>query len=124
MLVREVAEPRTVSLARAVLAEVAERESVPDAVRPALALAVTEACANVVRHAYVDADAPGELEVRARKAGAVLIVEVADDGRGMLPRVDAQGYGLGLPLIAQMADVVELRSRGGLVVRMQFNLDE
>jgi anti-sigma regulatory factor (Ser/Thr protein kinase) len=113
-------------LARAVLTEVAEREGVPEAVRSALALAVTEACANVVLHAYVDADAPGHLEVRACRAGAVLIVEVADDGRGMVPRIDSSGLGLGLPLIAQMADVFEIRThrqRRGLVLRMQFNLD-
>ena len=127
VLVRGVAEPRTVSLARSVLVEVAEREGVPLAVRSAVALAVTEACANVVRHAYVDADAPGNVEVRAGKSGTVLIVEVADDGRGMLPRADYPGLGFGLPLIAEMADIVEIRShrgRRGLVVRMQFNLDE
>ena len=125
VLVREVAEPGAVPLARAALAEVAEREGVPEAVRSALALAVTEACANVVLHAYLDAEAPGVLEVRAWKADAVLFVEVADDGRGMVPRIDSPGLGLGLPLIAQMADVVEIRTRPerrGLVLRMQFNL--
>lgn len=126
MLVREVAEPKTVRLACALLTEVAEREGVPEGVRSALALAVTEACANVVLHAYVDADAPGELVVRACKADAALTVEVADAGRGMVPRIDNPGLGLGLPLIAQMADVFEIRSdrrRRGLVLRMQFNLD-
>ena len=125
LLVREVAEPGAVPLARAALAEVAEREGVPEAVRSALALAVTEACANVVAHAYLDAEAPGDLEVRAWKADAVLFVEVSDDGRGMVPRTDSPGLGLGLPLIAQMADVVEIRTRPerrGLGLRMQFNL--
>ena len=85
---REVAEPGTVPLARAVLAKVAEREGVPEAVRSALAL--TEACTNVVLHAYVDADdAPGYLEVRACRVDAVLTVEVADDGRGMVPRIES-----------------------------------
>jgi len=123
VLVREVAEPRTVTLARTVLVEVAEREGVPAPVRSALALAVTEACANVVRHAYVDADAPGDVEVRAGMAGAVMTVEVADHGRGMVPRLDGPGLGIGLALIAQMADVVELRGRRGTVVRMTFSLD-
>ena len=127
VLVREVAEPKAVSLARAVLTQVAEREGVHEAVRSALALAVTEACTNVVLHAYVDAEAPGDLEVRARKADSVLIVEVADDGRGLVPHIDRPGLGFGLPLIAQVADVFELRTdraRPGLVVRMQFNLTE
>ena len=111
VLVREVAEPGTVPLARAVVAKVAEREGVPETVRSALALALTEACTNVVLHAYVDADdAPGYLEVRACRVGAVLTVEVADDGRGMVPRVESPGLGLGLSLIAQMADVFEIRT--------------
>lgn len=124
-LVREVAEPSAVPLARAVLTKTAEREGVSEAVRSALALAVTEACANVVLHAYVDAGAPGDLEVRACLADAVLIVEVVDDGRGMVPRVDSPGVGLGLPLIAQLADVLEIRTHGerrGVALRMQFRL--
>ena len=123
VLLREIAEPRTVPLARAVLAEVAEREGVPAAVRSALALAVTETCANAVRHAYVGFGAPGDVEVRAGRVGAVMTVEVADDGRGMVPRFDGPGLGLGLALIAYLADVVEIRGRQGTVVRMQFNLD-
>jgi len=123
VLVREVAEPSTVPLARAVLAKVAEREGVPETVRSALALALTEACTNVVLHAYDDT--PGYLEVRACRVDAVLTVEVADDGRGMVPRIESAGLGLGLPLIAQMADVFEIRTerkRPGLIVRMQFDL--
>jgi anti-sigma regulatory factor (Ser/Thr protein kinase) len=125
VLVREVAELGAVPLARAALTTAAAREGAPEAVRSAIALAVTEACANVVLHAYVDADAPRDLEVRARRADDVLIVEVADDGRGLVPRVDSPGLGLGLPLIAQMTDVLEIitrRERPGLVLRMHFNL--
>jgi hypothetical protein len=58
-------------------------------------------------------------------AEAVLVIDVADEGRGMVPRVDGQGLGVGLPLIAQVADVLEIldqRERPGVVVRMQFNL--
>ena len=71
-------------------------------------------------------DAPGYLEVRACRVGAVLTVEVADDGRGMVPRIESPGLGLGLALIAQMADVFEIRTerkRPGLTLRMQFDLD-
>ena len=126
VLVREVAEPQAVPLARALVTQAAERAGVPEAVRSALALAVSEACTNVVLHAYVDADAPGDLEVRARKAGSVLTVEVADDGRGLVAHIGGPGLGLGLPLIAQVVDVLELRTeraRPGLIVRMQFNLE-
>ena len=105
----------------------AEREGAPETARSALALALTEACTNVVLHAYVDADdAPGYLEIRACRVDAVLTVEVADDGRGMVPRIESPGLGLGLGLIAQMADVFEIRTerkRRGLTLRMQFDLD-
>ena len=65
VLLKERAEPAAVRVARDAVAQFAEREGAPDAVRAALALAVTEACANVVVHAYVDAHAPGQLELRA-----------------------------------------------------------
>jgi serine/threonine-protein kinase RsbW len=125
VLVREVAEPEAVSRARAVLTRFAVHGGAPEIVRSALALAVTEACKNVVMHAYVDRDSPGDLEVRACIAEAVLVVEVTDDGKGMVPRVDGPGRGLGLPLIAQMADVFEILrrpQRPGVVLRMHFNL--
>ena len=109
-----------------VLAKVAEREGVSETVRSALALA--EACTNVVLHACVDADdAPSYLEVRACRVDAVLTVEGADDGRGLVPRIESPGIGLGLSLIAQMADVFEIRTerkRRGLILRMQFDLDD
>jgi anti-sigma regulatory factor (Ser/Thr protein kinase) len=125
VLVREVALPNAVSRARTVLTTFAERGGAPETVRTAVALAVTEACKNVVMHAYVDRDAPGDLEVRACIADAVLVVEVADDGRGMMPRVDGPGRGLGLPLIAQLSDAFEILrrpERPGMVVRMNFDL--
>ena len=119
LLLREVAEPATVTLARAAVAGI---DGLTAAAHVALAIAVTEACANVVAHAYVGADVPGHLEVRAWKAGTDVIVEVADAGRGMVPHLDHPGLGLGLPMIAQVTDAVELRSEHrGLTVRMHFS---
>ncbi|MDA0163261.1 ATP-binding protein [Solirubrobacter ginsenosidimutans] len=125
MVVRVIAEPSAVPLIRATVTGFAEAEGAPEQVRSSLALAVTEACSNVVMHAYLDADAPGWLEVRARRANAMLVVEVDDEGRGLLPRHDSPGLGLGLPLIAQVTDVLEIvsrLSRPGLLLRMQFKL--
>jgi anti-sigma regulatory factor (Ser/Thr protein kinase) len=125
VLVRELAEPSAVSLARGVLTRFAERSGAPESVCSALATAVTEACANVVSHAYLGRDVPGRLEVRACVEDAVLVVEVADEGRGMVARVDSPGLGLGLPLIAQTADVFEILDRvepAGVVLRMRFAL--
>ena len=125
VLVREVAEPAVVPAARAAVTSFAAHHGASKAVCSALAIAVTEACANVVTHAYVDHVAPGYLEVRACLAEAVLVIDVADEGRGMVPRVDCPGLGVGLPMIAQAADVLEIldqRERPGVVVRMHFNL--
>ena len=69
-------------------------------------LAVTEACTNVVVHAYADSDGP--MEVGATVDGAKLVVTVRDEGRGILPRPDSPGLGLGLPLIATLTESLEL----------------
>jgi anti-sigma regulatory factor (Ser/Thr protein kinase) len=125
VIVRALAEPRVVRSTRTALKAFAADHGASAAVRSAVALAVTEACANVVVHAYVETEAPGSLEVRACVAETVLFVEVADHGRGMVPRPDSPGLGMGLPLIAQMSDGFEIlthRERTGVVVRMHFNL--
>src|SRR3954454_21369857 len=59
----------------------------------AVSLAVSEAVTNAVLHAYLDHDEPGPILVRARLEAATVIVEVADQGRGMLPRTDSPGLG-------------------------------
>ncbi len=88
-------------------------------------LAVTEACTNVVIHAY-EADDPGSLEVDATIDDSRLTVIIRDRGRGIVPRPDSPGLGLGLPLIATLAESLELGSDGGdhTEVRMTFRLDE
>lgn len=71
-------------------------------------LAVTEACTNVVVHAYPE-QGPGPLQVEATVADGELTVVVRDEGPGITPRPDSPGLGLGLPLIASLAETVELR---------------
>jgi len=88
-------------------------------------LAVTEACTNVVVHAY-PADVEGPLEMDASVQWPSLVVVVRDRGGGISPRASSPGLGLGLPLIASLADSVELRRGGGdgTAVRMVFDLGE
>ena len=87
-------------------------------------LAVTEACTNVVVHAYPDGEGP--LGIRAWVRGDRLTVVVHDEGRGMLPRPDSPGLGLGLPLIATLAESLELGTGADerTEVRMTFLLTE
>jgi anti-sigma regulatory factor (Ser/Thr protein kinase) len=86
-------------------------------------LAVTEACTNVVVHAYPGSEGP--LGVRAHIEDRRLTIVVTDRGRGILPRADSPGLGLGLPLIATLAESLELGkgSDEQTEVRMTFNLD-
>jgi anti-sigma regulatory factor (Ser/Thr protein kinase) len=86
-------------------------------------LAVTEACTNVVVHAYPDA-ADGQMEVLATLLGDELTVIVRDEGEGIGPRPDSPGLGLGLPLIASLAENVQLGrdEEDRTEVRMTFSL--
>jgi serine/threonine-protein kinase RsbW len=70
-------------------------------------LAVTEACTNVVVHAYPD-EHEGLLEVAATLQADKLEVLVRDQGPGIRPRPDGPGLGLGLPLIASLTESVQL----------------
>ncbi len=72
-------------------------------------LAVTEACTNVVRHAYDDPSC-GTIDVVIRPTGDRLDLIVSDHGSGMGPSADVAGPGLGLPMIAALADHVEIGS--------------
>ncbi|MCW3002922.1 MAG: ATP-binding protein [Conexibacter sp.] len=91
----------------------------PDAV----ALAVSEAVTNAVLHAYIETDEPGEVEVVAqREPDDGLVLLVCDEGRGMLPRPDSPGMGVGLPLVATLAQRFEVHARrgGGTRLAMVF----
>lgn len=83
-------------------------------------LAVDEACANVVDHAYEGAD-PGDIEVSCRLDDQILTVQVRDWGTGFdlsgvadpdldAPLEERTLGGLGLFLVRQVMDDVQFRS--------------
>jgi serine/threonine-protein kinase RsbW len=85
----------------------------------AVKLAVNEAVTNAVVHAYAERE--GQVGVVVALTGEELIVTVADSGRGLVPRADSPGLGVGLPLIAQLADRLDVRSGDeGTEIRMSF----
>jgi serine/threonine-protein kinase RsbW/stage II sporulation protein AB (anti-sigma F factor) len=118
------AEPPSVSSIRHSLADFARGQGVAEDVIAAAGLAVSEATTNAVVHAYASDDQPGSVAVLAGIEDGQLWVTVCDEGRGMRPRPDSPGLGLGLPLIAQMAASFEVHERdsGGTEVRMRFAL--
>lgn len=118
------ATPGSVGHARhAVLEFAAEAGAHADAVR-AICLAVTEACANVAVHAYRDRAAPGEMVVAATETAGDLSVSVVDHGMGLTPRPDSPGIGMGMPLMSQLSDKLEVQtSEGtGTSICMRFSL--
>jgi serine/threonine-protein kinase RsbW len=74
---------------------------------------VSEACNNVVLHAYEGE--PGPLELIAEPQAAELEVQVCDRGRGFRPRANEgdTSLGLGLPLIAALSDSFEISGGAG-----------
>jgi serine/threonine-protein kinase RsbW len=123
---RAPAVPASVPRLRRGVERFAARLGARDRVLAAVRLAVSEALTNAVTHAYLDADTPGPLTVNAWTYPGILYIAVSDAGRGMKPRPDSPGIGLGLALIAQMADDVEVSDRPdrtGVTVRMRFALD-
>ena len=76
-----------------------------------MGLVVSEAVTNAVVHAYRDRDEPGRVHVSASLDEHGVEVSVDDDGMGMRPRADSPGVGLGLPLMGDLADRVDISSR-------------
>ena len=91
-----------------------------------LKLALTEACTNSVRHAYVGGQ--GSVQILYELHSDRLVVEVTDDGEGFEPPsqpsdvLDGQELtegGLGIAIIEALADELEIREReqGGSSLR-------
>jgi serine/threonine-protein kinase RsbW len=97
------ARPENIAVVRHVIGAFGEAVSLPAPTIDDMRLAVTEACTNVVRHAYEE---DGHIEIVIRPEGDAVTLIVSDDGRG--PSPDVAGPGLGLPLIAALADKLEI----------------
>ena len=114
------AEPQSVSRARRAVLDALTGIAVD---RDAIGVVVSEAVTNAVLHAYRDRERPGEVHVSAQLHDEGLEVAVADDGIGLRPRPDSPGVGLGMPLIADLADRVVISSEGpGTRIAAHFSL--
>jgi anti-sigma regulatory factor (Ser/Thr protein kinase) len=73
-------------------------------------LAVAEAVSNAVVHAFVGRD-NGVISVRAEIEGPnQLLVEVADNGSGIMAPASSPQAGFGLPIIGAVTDSAEIHS--------------
>jgi serine/threonine-protein kinase RsbW len=119
------AHPDQITILRTAVARYAEGLGADSEACGAVRLAVSEALTNVVKHAYLGND-PGYMTVRAwRDEDGTLVVSVLDDGQGLAARVDRRGLGLGLGLMAQMADDFRIATRdgaSGTAVTLRFAL--
>ena len=118
------AKPEGVGVVRQALAGMADALDFDAAILADMKMAVTEACTNVVVHAYPDAEGGG-LRVDMLAGADGLTIVVRDHGGGIQPQPiqpEPKALGLGLPLIAALSDSFELKgsSSGGTEVRMTF----
>jgi serine/threonine-protein kinase RsbW len=102
------AKAENVAIARHAVAGLAEAVDMDPAMVADLKTVVTEACMNVVVHAYEDEIGP--LKVAARPDEDVLVVVVRDHGVGIRPRAEDGRHSLrlGLPLIAALSSGFEI----------------
>ena len=108
-------------MVRHVMGAFADAFDIPHDTMADVRLAVTEACTNVVRHAYGERE--GAIDVHVRPLPDRLEVTVADTGRGIAPSTDHAGPGYGLPMIATLADRLEIDRtvHAGSRIAMSFN---
>ncbi len=104
------ARAENAAVVRHALAGLADRLGMDDAGVADLKTVVTEACMNVVVHAYPESES-GLLEVEATPGLDGLTVVVRDFGRGIQPRPDADRPSLriGLTLIAALSASFEIK---------------
>ena len=119
------AKAENVAVVRHAIAGLAERIGMDEASIADLKTVVTEACMNVVVHAYPEDDV-GLLEIEVVPDGDGLTVAVRDFGRGISPRpgVDRPSLRIGLALIAALSSSFEIRGgvERGTEIRMHLPL--
>ncbi|HXD67288.1 MAG TPA: ATP-binding protein [Solirubrobacteraceae bacterium] len=116
--------PQTLTIVRGMLGGVAEFLSIDPELLDDLKTSVSEACNNVVLHAY--GGEPGPMEVGLFVTQEQFSVRVSDEGVGMPapPPAGDVSQGIGLSVIRALTEDVQFSSApgGGTEVRMDFSV--
>jgi serine/threonine-protein kinase RsbW len=119
------AVPGSVPGARGAAVAFARDAGASESVVANIALAVSEACTNVVLHAYRDRADAGTLTLEAARHETLLEIVVIDAGGGLEPRTDSPGLGMGLALMAAVTTSLQLDHDGTHTrVRLTFELGD
>lgn len=113
---RLAAEPQNVARVRDQVAQRAEALGMPAARVDDLKTIISEACANVVRHAYPEDASERPMEVEMEEEGEELKVVVRDRGTGIRPPTGARpsSLRLGFILMGTLANCLQLRTSKGV----------
>jgi anti-sigma regulatory factor (Ser/Thr protein kinase) len=113
---RLAAEPQNVGRVRDEVVQRAEALGMPSARITDLKTIVSEACANVVRHAYPEDALERPMEVEMAEENGELKVVVRDRGTGIRPPTGARpsSLRLGFILMGSLANCLQLRTGKGL----------
>jgi anti-sigma regulatory factor (Ser/Thr protein kinase) len=111
------AQPDSLPVARRAIVAHAEKLGIARSGIADLKTVVSEACANVVRHAYEEEDEGGTLEVALNPEAGELNMVVRDFGGGIRPLSsdDLPTLRLGLPIIGALSssfNLISVLSRG------------
>jgi serine/threonine-protein kinase RsbW len=109
------AEPQNVRRARDQAASYAEALGLDSTGVEDLKTIVSEACSNIVRHAYPEDAEERPMEVSMDKTGGELTVTVRDSGTGIRPPTGARpsSLRLGFILMGSLANFMQLRTGTG-----------
>jgi anti-sigma regulatory factor (Ser/Thr protein kinase) len=110
-----------IAAVRAAIAAVGDAERLEDELIADVKTAATEACNNIVLHAYQGQAGPMCVELELEPASVRLLV--SDEGNGFVPVAGRRRLGLGLPLIGALTRHAEFRmgKGGGTEVEMWFS---
>ncbi|MGD0273905.1 MAG: ATP-binding protein [Gaiellaceae bacterium] len=118
------AKAEYITLGRLALTALARARGFSEETLADLKLALTEACSNSVRHAYGPGD--GTVELLYELWPDRLVVEVSDEGSGFEPPSgleelgDPGEGGLGLAIIRELVDDLEITEKAGGGSRLRF----